>query len=511
MTRLLTLPLLLVASILVPPAVRAEYPVELDVAFTGGTGTGTFAPYYIASNNHGVVTQASNTLLGVKLGASDNLGKHWSYRWGFEAIGGYSSSAIYDRYDAAAGEWYENPQHPSRIWLQQLYGRVDYRSLFLTAGMCNSESALLNNRLSSGDMTEGPNARPIPQVRAGFNDFQPVPFTNGWVEIQGEISYGKMADNGWLKSHANLYNDHVCLGSLYTYKRCYLRTKSSKPLSLTVGMQVAGFFGGTTTTYRKGEVAGVVKHDAGIKEFFKMFIPTGGDEDYYLGSMLGSWDIMFTYRLPKGAGTLKAYLEKPWETGSGIGFLNGFDGLWGLEYKAPRAGVIDGVVVEYLDFTNQSGPIHFDPTDIPGCDFPYHTDGGDEYYNNYTYNAYANYGMSLGTPFLRSPIYNVDGFMGYVDNVVRGFHLGISGTVSSRLSYRVLGGYRKGWGSIRVPRSESVYDTSMLFEAVYKPAIKDKDLTITARVGFDRGSMYGDTFGALVTVNYHTNLNIGRK
>lgn len=492
-------------------AAGAMEPATLDVTLTGGTGSGTFAPYYIASNVHGTLTQASNALLGMRLGEQQRLGSGWSYSWGVEAIGGYTSTAVYQRYDETAGTWHDNPQHPSRLWLQQLYGRVDYRSLFLTAGMKNSASALLNNSLSSGDLVEGPNARPIPQVRIGFNDFQPVPFTRGWVEIQGEISYGKTADNGWLKDHTNRYNDHVCLGPLYTYKRCYFRTKSSMPLTLTLGMQTAGFFGGTTTIYNKGEVDYILHNKAGIKEFFKMLIPTGGDEDYYLGSHLGSWDILFTYRLPREAGTLKAYLQKPWETGSGIGFLNGFDGLWGLEYKAPSDGIVDGVVAEYIDFTNQSGPIHFDPTDIPDCKLPYHTDGGDDYYNNAYYNAYAYYGMSLGTPFLRSPLYNLDGYMAYVDNVVRGFHAGITGTITPRLSYRLLAGYRKGWGAIRIPRSESVDDTSFMAEAIYRPAVAGDRLTVTARFAMDRGTMYGNTCGALVSINYHTDLSLWSK
>lgn len=513
MGRVHSLTLLTVMSLAASLTARADYPVDLDLSLSGGSGSGTFAPYYIASNNHGIVTQASNALVGLKLGHDESLGRGWSYSWGVEAIGGYSSTADYIRYNDTSNDWNLNPQHPSALWLQQLYGRVDYRSLFLTVGMRDAGSALLNNSLSSGDLIEGPNARPIPQVRAGFNDFQPVPFTNGWVEIQGEISYGKMADNGWLKSHYGYYTDHICLGSLYSYKRCYFRTKSSKPLTLTLGMQVASFFGGNTSVYDHGTLLRVEKHPAGIKEFFKMLIPTGGDESYYMGSHLGSWDILFTYRLPRAAGTLKGYLQKPWETGSGIGFLNGFDGLWGIEYQAPREWFVDGIVAEYLDFTNQSGPIHFDPADIPGCDIPYHTDGGDDYYNNYTYNAYANYGMSLGTPFLRSPIYNLDGFLGYVDNVVRGFHIGIAGHITPRLSYRLLGGYRKGWGAIRYPRGESVDDTSFMVEAVYRPAIAacNNGLTIAAKVGVDRGTMYGNTAGALVTINYHTNLNIGRK
>lgn len=490
-----------------PTVARATQPVEIEGSLTGGAGSGDFAPYYIGSNNHGIITQANNLLIGIGARQHHSEGRRFSYAWGVELYGGYSSSATYRTY--RTGEWTDNPQHPSRIWLQQLYGEVRYRSLFLTAGMKNASSGLLNDALSSGDVIESANARPIPQVRAGFSDFQPVPFTNGWVEIQGEISYGKMTDNGWMRDHYNYYNDHICTGSLYTYKRCYFRSKSSMPFSVTLGMQVTGFFGGKTEYYSKGVLTATEKHASGIKEFFKMFIPTEGDEMYYLGSSLGSWDIMLRYDLPCG-GRIKGYMEKLWETGSGIGFLNGFDGLWGLEYQAPSKGLISGAVIEYLDFTNQSGPIHYDPDDIPGTLLGVHTNGGDDYYNNYTYNAYMNYGMSPGTPMLRSPLYNLDGYMGYVDNCVRGFHVGITGNISHRLSYRVLGGYRKGWGAIRLPRSESVHDTSVMLEGTYVPPIVDNKLNVTAKIALDRGTMYGNTFGALVTVSYKTSFNIQR-
>lgn len=482
----------------------ASVPIDLSVTAMGSAGSGNFAPYYVASNNNGLITQRDNALLDVSLCSRDTLSCGLSYRWGVEALGGYSSTVDYKRFSPRDG-WSVNPQHPSAARLQQLYGRVDWHSLFMTVGMVNPSSALLDNRLSSGDLIESANSRPIPQVRVGFNDFQPIPFTQGWVEIQGEISYGKMTDNGWLRSHYNYYNDHINLGQFHTYKRCYLRTMSSQPFSLTVGMQVGAFYGGTTSTYNKGKLISTERHAAGIKEMFKMIIPTGGDESYYLGSILGCWDIQGRLRLP-GRATLKAYLQKPYETGSGIGFLNGFDGLWGLEYKTNSRALVNGLVVEYLDFTNQSGPIHFDPTDIPGCTFPYHTDGGDDYYNNYTYNAYANYGLSIGTPFLPSPLYNLDGYLAYVDNMIRGFHVGFSGDITPRLSYRLLGSWRQGWGTSRLPRAESVYNRSAMVEATYTMPLHGGRLDLSGAIALDHGTIYGNNLGTLLSLRYSMNL-----
>ncbi|MDE5608243.1 MAG: capsule assembly Wzi family protein [Muribaculaceae bacterium] len=479
-------------------------PVTVEGSVGGGAGNGAFAPYYIASNNYGITPQTDNLLLGVALHQDYAKGNRFSYEWGAEAFGGYNSSATYLKY--GDGGWQDNPQHPARIWLQQLYAGVRYRSLFLTVGMKKTHSALLNDHLSSGDYVEGCNARPIPQVRIGFNDFQPIPFTNGWIEIQGEISYGKMTDNAWIRNHFNYYNSLLCTGKLYTYKRCLFRSKSSMPFSVTAGMQIGAFFGGTTSTYEQGQLIGQTKNPAGIKEFLKMFIPTDGDEDYYLGSTLGCWDIHLRYNTPWG-NSICAYHQRPWETGSGISFLNGFDGLWGLEYKNESGKWLTGAVIEYLDFTNQSGPIHYDGADLGNDRLPYHLNGADDYYNNFYYGPYANYGMSLGTPVMKSPIYNLDGYSGFTCNRIRGFHTGLTGQITTRLDYRLLAGYRKGWGTPHLPLWHAVDDLSMMLEATYVPPVADNKLTINAKIAFDHGNMYGDTFGAFVSVKYQTSFS----
>lgn len=480
---------------------------EAEAIFNASSGD--FAPYYISANRHGILTQKSDALLCLRAVKHLDLKPRFSYAYGAEFLTGFSDKVDYQRYDPDTKSFFNHAEGPAAIWLQQLYGEVKYRGVFLTVGLKQHESALLDFDLSSGDLVESGNSRPIPEARIGFVDFQDIPFTNGWVQIQGEIAYGKFTDNDWMRHHFNYYNWHINTGALYNYKRCYFRTNPAQPVSVTVGMQAAGQFGGTTVKYRKGEEVSREKNSAKIKDFFNMLIPSRNNgSDYYDGNSLGSWDLMVRYRFNSGA-TLKAYMQKPWEDGSGIGCMNGFDGLWGVEYSAAQSdAIIAGAVIEYLDFTNQSGPIHWSPDDNPGTTITSNATGGDEYYNNYQYNSYMNYGMSIGSPLLRSPIYNRDGYMAYVDNRVRGFHAGVKGRIG-RVDYRLLGGYRKGWGDGRIPTVSSREDTSMLLEGSYAlpqmPALR-----IKAQLAFDAGSMYGDNFGGCLTVTYSGLLNIMR-
>ena len=48
----------------------------------------------------------------------------------------------------------------------------------LVGGHEERTSPLMNDSLGVGDYTQSNNARPLPQVRAGFVDFQNIPFTN---------------------------------------------------------------------------------------------------------------------------------------------------------------------------------------------------------------------------------------------------------------------------------------------------------------------------------------------
>lgn len=63
-------------------------------------------------------------------------------------IVGYAASATdYERYDVASHTWSMNQQRPQPVWIQQLYGELKWRSLFLTIGLKQHGSALLDNAL----------------------------------------------------------------------------------------------------------------------------------------------------------------------------------------------------------------------------------------------------------------------------------------------------------------------------------------------------------------------------
>ena len=500
--------ILLLAMILVAYFARAEYVLDYGAEFIGNSGTGNFAPFHIMSNNHGVQTQPKGALLKLDLHRDINKEKRFSYGYGVTIIGGYSSKTGYQAYDLESSSMKTHYESSAMAWIQQLYAELKYRSLFLMVGMKEDCSNLLNERLSSGDLTLSSNARPRPGISTGFIEPQDIPFTKGWVQIAGEIGFYKFTDDKWLKNHYNYRNSFITTDLWFNYKYCYFSTKPSKPFSFTLGMQATCQFGGLKTPY----VNGVAQEDKVInmKPTFGTVVRTiipgsggtnPGDINYVEGNHVGSWDLMGRYRFNNGT-ILKAYYQSPFDDGSGIGKLNGFDGLYGIEYKSAKdKGVVTGAVIEYLDFTNQGGPIHWSPDDYPGTVIDTPAEGADNYYNNYTYNGYQYYGMSLGSPVIKSPIYNTDGFMAFNDTRLRCIHVGLEGSPWNHVSYRVLLSYMKSWGTIFRPHSVLKENTSAMVECVYDwkniPGLKVK-----GQLGLDRGTLYGNNFGVMLSVSY---------
>ncbi len=476
---------------------------------TANAGSGRFAPYYISTNTHGAVNTADGAYARASIISGLDLGERFSWGFGADFIAGGGKGTTYERYDSEAGQWRPNRISAPNAWVQQLYAEAKYRGVFITAGMKEHGSALLCQSLSSGDITYSGNTRPMPGIRIGFVDFQDVPFTRGWLQIEGVVEYAKMLDADWAEDHFNFHSGHYTWGQWYTYKRCYFRTMPSQPLSVTFGMQAAGQFCGYTQYYRGGIKSELISHPVTASYFLKMLIPRYG-EDYVPGSHNGSWDIKATYRLRSGH-EIMAYYQSPWEDGSGVGKLNGFDGLWGLEYRNPDTQApITGAVVEYIDFTNQSGPIHWSPGDIPGTDITSNATGYDNYYNNNITNGYAYYGRGIGSPMIISPFYNLRGQNNFICTRTRGVHIGAEGRVSRAVSWRAMFSWRKGWGNYSQPFLSPRSDTSAMAECRWQPASMPA-LAVKGQIAFDSGSLYGDNFGALVSVSYTGNLTFKKK
>lgn len=487
---------------------------DINVEYRGGViaqaSSGSLAPYMLGSWNQGRYVEGNGLWQEAEILKPLDMSKRFNWSAGAGYLAGVGSTTDYDRWEVSTETWSTSSAGRNAFRITQLFGEFKYRAVYLTVGMKNSRSKIVDDSLSSGDVTRSNNATPIPGIGAGFLDFVDIPFTQGWLQINGEIMYGRMMDTEFKKHEFNYYAGVEALNLYYNYKRCYFRTNPDKKFHVTVGMQAAALFGGATYQYIDGKLTYSKVRGFHMKDLVQAFFPREGGEEYYEGSHLGSWDLKATYRFCDGS-NLDAYFEWLWDDGSGIGKMNGWDGLWGLRYDFGRKGIVSKAVVEYLDFTNQSGPIHFDPEDKPDSPLAGHAQGADNYYNNDTYGAYTNYGMGIGTPFLLAPIYNRNGSLKYLHNRARGFHAAIEGNPTDRISYRLMIGYQVAGGNGWIPDYRKSHSTSAMLECKVLPISKIPGFEVGVNVAFDKGSLRGDNFGARLQVGYHGDFNIGKK
>ncbi|MBR5101546.1 MAG: hypothetical protein IK092_00295 [Muribaculaceae bacterium] len=486
-----------------------EVDIDYEAGMTTNVSSGKLAPYYIASNRGGTLTQKNSLLFNV--GAKHDLDTttRASFGFGAELWAGMAASATYDNY--VDGKFIGHKERPANFWVQQLYAEGKYRSLFLTAGAKQHLSPIVNNDLSSGDLVYSTNSRPVMGLTAGFINFQNIPLTGGLLQIAGELGYYKPFDKQWLENHYNYHSNFITTDYLLHYKNFYLRTKPDQPFVVTIGAQAASQFGGTAKEYFLGELTRTTHMHKDLKAFFRTIIAGKGGNgrgDFFVeGNHLGSWDIKLDYKLKQDA-KLTAYYQSPWEDGSGIGKLNGFDGLWGLQFSTGKQGIVEDAVIEYIDLTNQGGPIHWAPKDHEGTHLVDQSTGADDYYNNYTYNGYQLLGMSIGSPMVKSPIYNLDGYMRYTDNRIRGFHAAMRGHFSTRLAYKLMGSFRRSWGTPFNPSVTPGDCTALSLELGYVPPVMNDALSIKAQAAMDRGNLYGKNNGIMLNITYHGNLTL---
>lgn len=444
--------------------------------------SGDHTPLWQNSLQHGLSSIDNNAYLRGGVFFRDTLGGRWSYGAGIDLAATVGMDA--------------------HFFIQQAYADLSWDCLDLSVGSKEIGSDLLNQALSSGGLIWSGNARPIPQIRVGIFDYTPI-LRSKWIAIRGEIAYGWWTDAGYLKDQFDrlepVANPWYTKSIKYHHKSFSLRFgKQTSRWQVDFGTRLDDQFGGYKIS-RDGEI------DLGnsLKNYWKALIPQSGDESAIEGeqiqkegNFMGSEHLRLTYK--SDAFHLAAYLENYYDDFSGMGKLNGFDGLWGLEYTSKTKGWINGVVFEYYQTTHQSGPLHGDDNSIAEK-----TGGADDYYNNYLYQGWTHWGQAMANPLIASPAYFsdrvvksiwADGYLGFPYNRVKAFHLGINGSLTARWDYRVKLTTSRTWGTPFCPTLSILKNWSGLFEAGYSPSFLE-GFRITASVAFDRGEIYGDNLG----------------
>lgn len=490
--------IVIACALLAPPTAHAQDEQHTQLTYQLSTemavGSGDYTAYQLVSNRHHSLSTRPNTgYVRGAVTAAHPLSSKLLLTGGIDVI-----ASVHADHQA---------------YLQQLYANLAYDKFFIEIGSREHDAILRDTQLSSGAFAKGTNAKPIPQVRIGTSDFWTVPYTRGWLQIHFEGGYGKFLDSQY---RTDVYNDYrdvnykYSTGAWYHQKHFYFRTNPAKRFYVTAGIEHVAQFAGNKYGMENGQYV-AKEHPAKLKDFFDIILPVGDKnyfengamEDWVYGNHLGSMTIQLSWNIDKEH-LVEAYLEDPFEDGSGMRKSNGWDGLWGLSYtnKAPGRQWIRRAVVEYFQTTNQSGPLHYDRGDYPEPIRSEITDkvvGNDEYYNHTYYGSYTHYGMTPGNPLITSPIYNSDGYSAFRDNRVKAWHVAVSGEVTPSVSYLVKGSYREGMGTYLQP----IYPRRHSFDALLQGNYRLGPWQLSAAWAFDKGNIYGDCSTFNIKIGYH--------
>lgn len=439
----------------------------------GSAATGLNTPFWMASNRYGVVPLNANNGYGrVGVFHQQHFGRGFRWSAGVDAV--------------VSAPRYKN------VYIQQLYASLGYKCLELTIGSKERYESILDAAMTTGDVLQSANARPMPEVHLAIPEFTVVPLTKGWLQVKGNLSVGHTLDNGYLEHFTGGRQTYV-KDVLWHKKAIYFQVKDTRgsfPLSAIIGVQHVAQWGGTSTDPKIGE------QPHSLKDFVRIFVgkeggsnATQSDQINVLGNHTIAYDFGLAYTTDSWM--LRGYHQHLAEDKSGMEFYNGMDGLWGLQLDLPRFRWIQSVIFEYFTTMNQSGPFHYITFDHDA--HPGRGGGGDNYYNNGEYVAGMSYfNRGTGSPLIPAPEYNTDGRLGFKSSRVKDWHISVRGELSENLSYKVFCTVMRSYGTGNAPFLERRDGVSLLADVEYTHP-KLKGWRFGASVASDTGDVFGES------------------
>ncbi len=413
-----------------------------------------------------------------------------------------------------------------------------------------------NDELTVGGFMRNNNARPIPRVQVGIFEYVPVIFLNDMVEVKGGLSHGLLNDDRTSSGKVNSADD------IQVHEKwAYVRLGGDKKIKPYAGLFHAALMGGTRANGTK------IPIDYWATFFGKGSSKIGGGEETNAaGGHDGFWDLGFYYNHEKGK--IQFYIQKPFADKTGlrlwqfrnkdykVGFLaelSGFKFIKNISAEVFRTDVqagkglpdpiypkghpdegqilfinsiddYDAFMLETFGETTDG----YDRYDVEDYLVKNMNDGWqygerDDYNNNGTYyNGWTYDGQPMGLPLYHTyyiamsyaPDWNANNHVIFMNNRVKGFHIGFSGDLTKELNYQLKSTYTNNLGSygeeyIRrysweedpefyyAGGKKEVY-TYLSFQ--YKPELI-RNLSFNSALSFDFGELY-HSFGFSFGIRY---------
>ena len=441
--------------------------IKYEVGFTGVGFTGAYAPFWLQSANYGQISASPNSA-NINVGFSKDFNK---------------KSAVFD-YGFKADVLLQTYDNKTKAYFHEAYLKARFSVFDLIVGAREEHLGTQDSSLSCGGFLFSKNARPMPKITLGIERFTPVPFTKGYLEVKGAVAHGWFTDN---IAVTNLLLHH---------KYIYFRVGGSLPFHFQYGVDHVAQWG--------GNVPGIGQQPTSLSDYLRIVMGSSGgssaletDQINALGNHIISQSMKVDYRISEF--TICGYWQNISEDSPKFmtNTMNKPDGLWGVSIRNNKLPIIKGLVYEYLNSTDQSGPFHDKDGIVYG--------GNDSYFQNGVYqNGWTYFSRTIGTPFISSPVYNKDGGVSVMNTRVQVHYIGLEGDVQGYL-YKALCSFSKNYGNYGVHYPEMIRNTSLLLE-IKKQFPKLSNIELGCSVGADMGKLYGTSVGCMVSVRKRGNL-----
>ena len=349
---------------------------------------------------------------------------------------------------------------------------------------------IADQELSSVSLILSKNSEPIPKIL--IENTRPLIFEMNKIKFLINIGL----------SHGLIEKGDYILQPHLHEKWANLKIKKNN-LSFYLGLVHNAIFGGGTNEF------GLLPSSA--EDFLRVFFVQNGDENApqneninSLGNHLGIWDLGLSINSKNYNFT--TYLQHLFEDQSGARWLlNWQDNLYGviIEDKLKRF-FIDKINIEFLYTLNQSGVNEVSEN----------TYGWDDYYNHYIYlSGWTNKGKSIGTPFAVLGSNGARKYTHVENNRIKAIHLGISGSLHPKISFRHLSSYSINYGNyfdedrLNKLKLNNKYliplnQYSGMIEILFNNVTKNKNLSFSLMYAQDKGDLYRETSSLEISFRY---------
>ena len=447
------------------PADTVRY--SFNTRFNGGSGTN--APFLSTANQYDRYSFAPNslTLWGTAHKDIKNT-RNFDYGFGLELDGNVA-------------------QRETRFFADEYYiqGKMYFLNMYIGA-----KQEVFGNQdpeLSSGGILWSENSRPIPKISIETNGYVDVPYTKGYLAVEGGLSHGWFDNNAYMKD------------LLLHQKYASIKIGGPFPLNLNYGIQHVAQWGGVSAQYGSMPVT--------LDNYLRIFLGKSGsstasqsDQINTLGNHILSQNLGLDLNLKSVKISLywQNLTEDP-PFNFITSTMNVQDGLWGMSVRIPTFKLFHSFVLEYMSTTDQSGPWH----DLDGVIYG----GADGYFqNDQIPQGWSYKGMTIGTPWITSPKYNQDGSLSTTNNLVRLYYFSGKGEINS-LNYKMTLAYSENFGfedpSTRNNLSYTNCKRQVSCQIETSTALNSrKNLTGSLALSGDHGAQYGNNIALIVGLSW---------